>query len=251
MAPCFGNAGTAAESGAGSGCGGGAPRAHSGRWLSHPGGIQWWLRELARDDRANGRATFDLHVADDDPFLDVLLRRGFQQVGTELELLADVAAEPVRAALPAVFRFGSLVDTPDEAFIDGHRAAWSDNRPSPYRRALHDLVIAMPQFRPDLVTIAKAADGTVASYCIGWMDERSKTLEIEPLGTHRDYRRLGLAHAVVREVQYRAWAAAAQRVLVWNELESNAAASGLYTGAGMSPNRTLIQLRLELQPTTE
>lgn len=273
-------------------------RTRAGGGLTHPGGIQWWLRELAREDRqdfdayvwhdhagalggfalvddafvvaerledgptrieqvewlesemrARGRARFDLHVAANDAFIDVLLRRGFQQVGTELELLADVAAEPVRARLPDGFRFASLLDVADDAFIDGHRAAWSDTRPSPYRRALHDVVIAMPQFRPELVTIAMAPDGTVASYCVGWMDDQSRTLEIEPLGTHRDHRRLGLAHAIVQEVQHRAWAAGATRVLVWNDPATNPPAYGLYTGAGMAPNRTLIQLRKELEPT--
>ena len=33
---------------------------------------------------------------------------------------------------------GSLLDVDDdESYIDGHRAAWSDKRPSPYRRELH------------------------------------------------------------------------------------------------------------------
>ena len=59
--------------------------------------------------------------------------------------------EPVRAPLADGFRFGSLLDVTDEAFIDGHRAAWSDKRPSPYRRELHEAVRRMPQFRPELV----------------------------------------------------------------------------------------------------
>ena len=49
------------------------------------------------------------------------------------------------------------------------------------------------------------------------MDELSGILEIEPLGTHRDYRRLGLARAVVIEVIRRAAKAGARDVLVWNE----------------------------------
>ena len=268
--------------------------------LSHPGGIQWWLRDLARDDRDDfgayvwtddagaigafalvddefvvlertdggpgridqvawleatmrgaGREALWLHVADGDGFLGELELRGYERAGTELELLADTTREPERAPLPDGFRFGSLLDVSDEAFIEGHRAAWSDTRPSPYRRALHDAVRRMPGFRADLVTIALSPGGTVASYCIGWMDERSATLEIEPLGTHRDYRRLGLAHAVVREVQHRAWANGAKRVLVWNDPETNVAAYGLYTGAGMPPNRTLITLRKELRVQTD
>ncbi|HEY4228039.1 MAG TPA: GNAT family N-acetyltransferase [Candidatus Limnocylindrales bacterium] len=258
--------------------------------LTHPGGIQWWLRELAngdRDDfgayvwsdgaaigafalvdgtfvvaeqaedgptrvdqlawledemRAHGRDSLRTHVAESDATRTDLVRRGYVNTGLELELVADTASEPAVPALPAGFRWASLEDVADDAFIAGHRAAWSDNRPSPYRRELHAAVRRMPQFRPDLVTIAFAPDGTVASYCIGWMDERSETLEIEPLGTHRDYRRRGLAHAVVKEVQHRAWANGAKHVLVWNHPTTNAAAYGLYTGADMPPNRTLIEL---------
>jgi GNAT superfamily N-acetyltransferase len=172
--------------------------------------------------------------------------RGYSQSGIELELVADTSSEPEVPSLPEGFMFATLNDVSDETYIEGHVAAWSDRRPSRYRRELHDAVRRTPQFRPDLVTIALAPDGTVASYCIGWLDERSATLEIEPLGTHRDYRRLGLAHAVVKEVQHRAWANGAKHVLVWNNPNTNPAAYGLYTGADMPPNRTLIELSKKL-----
>jgi ribosomal protein S18 acetylase RimI-like enzyme len=270
--------------------------------LSHPGGIQWWLRGLGQegneglaayvwaspgratggdaigafalvdgafvafervDDgptsidvvawleaelRSLGRSAIEFHVAEGDPLEVALASRGYRRSGTELELLADVSREPARVGLPEGYRFGSLLDTTDDAYVAGHRAAWSDTRPSPYQRQLHDAVTAMPQFRPDLVTIAIASNGDVASYCIGWMDEQSATLEIEPLGTHRDHRRLGLAHAVVKEVQHRAWANGAKHVLVWNSPDTNVAAYGLYTGADMAPHRTLVAHRLELGP---
>jgi GNAT superfamily N-acetyltransferase len=258
--------------------------------LTHPGGTQWWLRELARDDRddfeayvwadgvairafalvdgtfvvceqapggpgrveqlawleaemrAMGRDSLHTHVAAGDSTGADLETRGYARMGMELELVAHVIEEPVVPPLPAGFRFVSLDDVSHGAYIEGHRAAWSDERPSPYRRELHDTVRRMPQFRPDLVTIALAPDGGVASYCIGWLDERSATLEIEPLGTHHDYRRRGLAHAVVKEVQHRAWANGAKHVLVWNDPTTNSAAYGLYTGADMAPNRTLVEL---------
>jgi ribosomal protein S18 acetylase RimI-like enzyme len=271
----------------------GRTRANGG--LSHPGGQQWWLRELWRDERDDfgayvwsdgdraidayalvdgffivmeradggptameqiewlegrlrelGRPSIGFHGVDGDPLLPLLEARGYGRAGVELELLADVAAEPVPAPVPDGFRIGSLLDVSDATYIEGHRAAWSDQQPSSYRQALHDVVKAMPQFRADLVTVVLAPDGRVAACCIGWMDERSATLEIEPLGTHRDFRRLGLAHAVVKEIQHRAWASGARQVLVWNSPETNPAAYKLYTGAGMRPNRTLIELLKEL-----
>jgi len=275
-------------------------RTRAGGGLTHPGGIQWWLRELGRQDRddfaafvwadevdtlgafalvdgefviaehidggratieqitwlegqlhASGRSAIEFHVADGDPIRDLLQHRGYEPSGSELELLADTSDEPARAPLPDGFRFGSLLDVSDDAYNDGHRAAWSDKRPSPSRRELHDAVPRMPGFRPDLVTVAIAPDGVVAACCIGWLDQRSATLEIEPLGTHRDYRRLGLAHALVKEVQHRAWANGARHVLVWNDRTTNPAAYGLYTAADMPPNRTLVALRKVLQGSPE
>jgi GNAT superfamily N-acetyltransferase len=260
--------------------------------LSHPGGIQWWLRDSGTKDdfeafvwpvadalqgfalidgsfvvtersdsgpreleqvewrekhmRETGRASIEFHVPEDDPLHRELETRGYSQSGIELELVADTSSEPEVPSLPEGFMFATLNDVSDETYIEGHVAAWSDRRPSRYRRELHDAVRRTPQFRPDLVTIALAPDGTVASYCIGWLDERSQTLEIEPLGTHRDYRRLGLAHAVVKEVQHRAWANGAKHVLVWNNPNTNPAAYGLYTGADMPPNRTLVELSKKL-----
>ena len=262
-------------------------RAAGGIW--HPGGIQWWLRELAsgRDDfeahvwsAADGRleafamrdgvyvvaetdggprhleliewATDHLRDAGADEIQTIavegdeihaaLTARGFTPSSSGSELVIDTYSEPLKPKLADGFDFASLLDITDDAFIEGHRAAWSDAKPSQYGPDRHDAVKRSPQFRPDLVTIALAPDGTVASYCIGWLDPPTRTLEIEPLGTHRDYRRLGLAHAVVREVTHRAWASGAEHVLVWNEPARNLPAYGLYTGAGMSERRGLVDL---------
>jgi GNAT superfamily N-acetyltransferase len=265
--------------------------------LSHPGGIQWWMRDLWLDRdgfevfvvdgeaedtqrlagfvlidddfvvaehqdgdpgkrelvawteehmRSVGKLQLMTHAVEGSELERQLDSDGFTRTGAEYELMIDVTDADAAVALPEGYRFRSLLDTTDQAYIDGHRAAWSDTRPSPYRRELHDAVKKMPQFRPDLVTIALASDGTVASYCIGWVDEGSETLEIEPLGTHRDHRRNGLAHAVVKEVQRRAKANGAKRVLVWNNPETNPSAYGLYTGAGMAPNRKLTEMTKEL-----
>jgi ribosomal protein S18 acetylase RimI-like enzyme len=263
-------------------------RAGGGTW--HPGGIQWWLRELGREaleahviDGAGGLNGFVLldgeyviavtadparwlevvawaegrlaeigldaietTVVDRDPFHVQLLRRGYLPKTTEGELMLDLDAEPAAAPLPTGFTFASLVAVTDDAYIELHRASWSDKRPSPYRPELHAAVRRMPGFLPELVTIALAPDGTPAASCIGWLDDRSKTLEIEPLGTHPEYRRLGLARAVVREVAHRAWLAGAGHVLVWNDRATNPAAYGLYTSAGMTPRRQILTMRRAL-----
>ena len=271
----------------------GRTRANGGD--SHPGGIQWWLRDLRRpgfeafvvddgaalagfvmidDDfvvieamdgdqpsldlvdwtiehmRTSGRVSMHLHAVESSQLQAELEGRGFSEVGAELELMFDIDGEPPLPELPPGYTLDSLLNITDDAFIEMHRAAWSDKRPSPYRRELHDAVKRMPQFRPELVTIVLAPDGTPTAYCIGWYDETSRTLEIEPLGTHRDFRRLGLAHVVVHEVIHRAYENGAHHVLVWNNPTTNAPAYGLYTGAGMTVRRRLPELALDLGNTS-
>ena len=256
--------------------------------LSHPGGTQWWLRELGRDgfeafveraghdltafvliddsfsiietsprgpaeielclwiaehQRQLGRPPARVHVVQGGPSEAGLLARGFEVVGSELELIFDISDEPRPAPLPPGYRLTDLTEVTDDAYIALHRAAWSDKRPSTYDRARHASVRAMPQFDPELVTIAVAPDGTPAACCILWCDAQSGTAEIEPLGTHHDFRRLGLATAIVREAFRCARRRGSRQVLIWNDPAANPAAYGLYTSAGMTARRRLTELR--------
>ena len=51
-------------------------------------------------------------------------------------------------------------------------------------------------YRSDLDCIAVAPDGHVAAYCLAWLDGENRVGELEPVGTHADFRRRGLAAAV-------------------------------------------------------
>ena len=54
-------------------------------------------------------------------------------------------------------------------------------------------------YKPDLDLVAVAPDGTFASFCTFRMDPISKITNLEPVGTHPDYRKLGLAKALIFE----------------------------------------------------
>lgn len=198
--------------------------------------------------RAEGESEMFVSVAeDDDDLRDLLLTMGYEpteRYGYELRL--DLDAEPDGPTLPHGFELISLTPALADAYVALHRAAWArPNKPSTYERELHDAVTAMPDFRYDLVPIARAADGTLAAYCISWWDPRSASVEIEPLGTHPDFRRLGLARAIVREVARRAWKLGAKHVLVWGT-STKPDAKALYLSAGMSSRRVLRDYRLVL-----
>ena len=259
----------------------------------HPGGMEWWLRRIVKDDfkvfiwddgddiagfviddagyliprtadravkswlqviawaersfRASGRTTLELAAADDEPELrEALLARGYEGSGSvSVELVFDVRGEPQVPALPMGYRLATLEDLGDDSYIELHRAAWSTVKPSEYDRRLHDVVTAMPDFRRDMVPVVLAPDGTPAAYGIGWFDGLTHTVEIEPLGTHPAYRKLGLGRAIVRDIHHRSWACGARSVMVWGS-HANVAATRLYMSCGMEPRRTVRDYRRAL-----
>ena len=51
----------------------------------------------------------------------------------------------------------------------------------------------------DLDLVAEAPDGAIASFCTFRVDPVSRATELEPMGTHPDYRGLGLAKSLISE----------------------------------------------------
>ena len=257
----------------------------------HPGGLQWLLRRLGREQftvwqwtegealagftiddggyviaqadrhdvdahvrllaaaeakiRERGGAAIEVSVWDDDTELHATLEsHGFEPSGTFGHELVAPAADR-RIVLPDGFSMGWLEPSRDEAYVDLHRDAWSARGPSPYNPAAHAAVVAMPDFDRHLVPIAIAPDGTLAAYCIGWFDPRTRTVEIEPLGTRPAFRRRGLARAIVDEVIRRSAERGATSVMVWG-VSTNAPAVALYESAGLRSRRILRELRRRL-----
>ncbi|MFE7778720.1 GNAT family N-acetyltransferase [Streptomyces sp. NPDC057445] len=55
-------------------------------------------------------------------------------------------------------------------------------------------------YRPELDLIVVSPAGDAVAYCQGWYDEANGIGEFEPVGTHPEHRRLGLARAVCTAV---------------------------------------------------
>jgi ribosomal protein S18 acetylase RimI-like enzyme len=79
------------------------------------------------------------------------------------------------------------------ARTESHRAAWEPSRvvPESYLQVMR----AWP-YRAELDWVAVAPDGTFAANCLCWLDEANRVVEMEPVGTHPEHRRRGLAAAV-------------------------------------------------------
>jgi ribosomal protein S18 acetylase RimI-like enzyme len=50
-------------------------------------------------------------------------------------------------------------------------------------------------YRTECDIVAEAADGSFASFCTSWLDDENRAGELEPVGTHPDHERRGLARA--------------------------------------------------------
>ncbi len=204
-----------------------------------------WIEARARETH---EPELLLSVAEEDENLRrAVLAHGYEPSDRYgYELIRDLTTQPAAPVLPAGFAVRSLVPELTDSYVELHRAAWSrPTAPSSYDRRQHDLVTAMPQFRYDLVPIVATLDGALAAYCMSWWDPRSAAVEIEPLGTHPDFRRKGLATAIVHEVLRRSWALHARYVLVWGT-SLNPEAKALYLSAGMRTRRVLRDHRLAL-----
>lgn len=70
-------------------------------------------------------------------------------------------------------------------------------------------------YRAELDWVAVAPEGSFAANCLCWLDEENKIAEVEPVGTHPDHRRRGLAAAVCLAALRAARAAGAETGLVY------------------------------------
>jgi ribosomal protein S18 acetylase RimI-like enzyme len=95
--------------------------------------------------------------------------------------------------IPDRFELRTVSDADVESRVEAHRSAFEPSRVT--RESYRNVMRAWP-YRSDLDCIAVAPHGRVAAYCLAWLDDRNRAGELEPVGTHADFRRRGLAAAV-------------------------------------------------------
>ncbi|WP_245818582.1 GNAT family N-acetyltransferase [Haloechinothrix alba] len=140
--------------------------------------------------------------------------------------LTDVE-QPV---LPAGFRFRTADEVGPKAAVQAHLDAWT---PSTYKTEGYPGVRQTTAYRGDLHILVEAPDGTMGSSTIMWLDEANKAAEFEPVGTHPDFRRLGLGRAMLLHGMLLARAAGATRMTVaCLSAPGHPAARGLFYSVG-------------------
>ena len=130
------------------------------------------------------------------------------------------------------------------SYAELHRAAFGSQSMTGQWRAR---TLRMPQYRPDLDLVAVAPDGTLAGFCVGWLDAARRAGCVEPLGVRPGWTGMGLAQALLNELSSRLAAAGAERVCVEAD-QANAAALRSYAAAGFRVTHTVRALGRILDP---
>jgi GNAT superfamily N-acetyltransferase len=162
---------------------------------------------------------FHVYVFDHDrPFQELVRRRGYQKDAEQPEYDSEfvIAGDLPEYELPEGHVIRSMADGGDLARrskVFGLGFNHPDPRDWPTVCTYAELQKA-PDYRDDLDLCVVGADGEYVSFCLVWYDEVNRMGILEPVGTHPDFRRRGLARAVVMEGIRRAAALGADRVWV-------------------------------------
>jgi GNAT superfamily N-acetyltransferase len=133
---------------------------------------------------------------DDADLVEVIGSRGFvrreEPISHHLEYVIGDLPE---LELPDGFRLSSMAEENDiekRREIFGRGFNHEDPKEWPSAFAYRELQRAPDYWRENDLFIV-APDGTYVACCIVWYDEATRVAHLEPLGTHPDYRRKGLA----------------------------------------------------------
>jgi mycothiol synthase len=112
-------------------------------------------------------------------------------------LVQTLAADRLFPTLPTGFHLRHLRGA-DEAVVATTllAAAFSINTVSEtWRRR----ILQRSEYIPELDVVVEAPDGRLASFCLCWLNPNGQIGQIEPMGTHPDFQRLGLGQAALLE----------------------------------------------------
>jgi ribosomal protein S18 acetylase RimI-like enzyme len=171
-----------------------------------------------------------------------LERRGYR-LDDEARVLAvherRLGEEPAVAA-PAGFRLRTVRRDDLAARVELHRIVWAPSRVT--EESYRNVRDAWP-YRPDLDCVVEAPGGQLVSYCLAWLDPENRAGEFEPVGTHPDFRRLGLGAAVCRYALARLREEGATRAVVYAIADdpANPGAKALYESVGFVETSRLLR----------
>lgn len=150
------------------------------------------------------------------------LEAGYHHHVRSLEDGEPPLPEPV---VPDGYRIRAVrreVDLPDRVLL--HRTVW---HPSSVTERSYGEVTSHYPYRGDTDIVIEAPDGAFVAYALGWFDPLGRVGELEPVGTHPDHRRLGLAYAASLAAIRRFQALGAETAVVYSTAQPTPGFDGL------------------------
>jgi ribosomal protein S18 acetylase RimI-like enzyme len=131
-----------------------------------------------------------------EPAIAILERRGYEPDIEAAWMLLNVRdLDEIEEPGPSAgYELTTMADVRDvERRVAVHRAAWERSRVT---TELYEKIMRTWPYRADLDCVVEAPDGTLVASAIAWFDPDNRLGELEPVGTHPDYRLRGLGRAV-------------------------------------------------------
>ena len=184
---------------------------HPDRQDAHDAVLDWFAASAEGDEPLDVAA-----LEGDEATCTALEARGFRVAEDEgflHHMAIDLTEEPAAPRLPDGYRLSHVDDATLASRVEAHRSAFD---PSRVTVESYRTVTRTPPYRADLDVVALVPDGTVGAYALAWLEAANRVGELEPVGTHADHRRLGLARAVCLEALRRLRSLGAELGLVYS-----------------------------------
>lgn len=148
---------------------------------------------------AKGKESIEVFAYQCDTDRQKLLKQsGYEDLGDDGYMRKYDISKPYPVVeIPAGFRIGALAEygnysgriaTESKTFqSDSLNQQWFDGKTS------------APGYSFDQDFSVVSPEGEHVSFCLAWVDHKNQVAEIDPVGTHPDYRRRGFAKAVIGE----------------------------------------------------
>ena len=158
----------------------------------------------------------------------LLTKAGFGNKENVMNLTRRKLDNLPQAQLPEGFTIRSATMKDAGKLADVHNKSFTSKWTADIYR---DEVMLKPGYSPEREFVVLASDGTFAAFTVTWLDTVNKVGLFEPVGTHEDFRRIGLARAMMSYVMCEM----KDKGMVEAEVcysTDNPASKALYTGMG-------------------
>jgi ribosomal protein S18 acetylase RimI-like enzyme len=166
----------------------------------------------------------------------IFAQRGFAPAADELPYAVTQRALddlPPVPELPEGFSIRAAAGVHEAELLSAvHAASFG----SQWTVAQYAYVMESPGYAAEREFVVVAPDGRFAAFTVSWHDALNRLGYFEPVGTHPDFRRLGLARAMMIHAMHAMRAAGMTHAWVVHEAaEENPASAALYAGLGFTP----------------